>query len=82
MLNQNNKVMTQSSTKMTLIKSVLENLRIHVGLYVKMKCGNKTATNIANNMVFHERIKHIEVDCHYIRDFVQVDIINTMHLKS
>jgi hypothetical protein len=61
---------------------VLADLNIEIKEPMKMYCDNQAARHIAANPVFHERTKHIEVDCHFVREKVQSKEIETPFVRS
>ncbi|GKU95198.1 hypothetical protein SLEP1_g8589 [Rubroshorea leprosula] len=56
---------------------LLEDMGIPQPSFTDLYCDNQSAMQIAHNDVFHERTKHIEVDCHFIRHHV---VQGTVHL--
>lgn len=71
----------KATTELVCIKMFLEEVGLPICGTMKLWCDNRATIHIANNPVFHERTKHIELDCHYIRDKVKEKIITLKHIK-
>ena len=76
------RAMAHTACELSWLKNLLKELSIEVKSPSVMFCENQAAIYIARNPVFHERTKHIEVDCHFIRESVMAGEIVTPHIKS
>ncbi|KAL0302434.1 UNVERIFIED_CONTAM: hypothetical protein Scaly_3032500 [Sesamum calycinum] len=47
---------------------ILSDFGISVSLPIQVYCDNQVAMHIMANPVFHDRTKHIELDCHVLAD--------------
>lgn len=45
-------------------------------------CDNQSAFHTAGNSVFHERAKHLETDCHIVREKQGQGIMKLFPIKS
>ncbi|CAA7024600.1 unnamed protein product [Microthlaspi erraticum] len=61
---------------------LLREFQVHQPQPVAFYCDSIAAIHIANNAVFHERTKHIENDCHIVRDRIVSGLIKTLHVKT
>jgi len=57
-------------------------LGVQMKMPVPIYSDSKSAIQIAANPVFHERTKHIDIDCHFIREKVQLGLVQPMYLKT
>ncbi|XP_031096867.1 uncharacterized protein LOC116001110 [Ipomoea triloba] len=61
---------------------LLKDLQVDLSRPAAVFCDNKSAVAIAENHVFHERTKHIEIDCHIVREKVTQGLIKLLSIPS
>ena len=74
--------MAQFTCEILWINHLLKKVGMDVVSPAKLWCDNQATLHIASNPVYHERTKHIEVDCHFIREKIQENLISTSYVKT
>lgn len=76
------RAMAYTLKELKWLKELLQSFGIGHDNPMKLYCDSKAAIHIAANPVFHERTKHVESDCHSVRDAVQEKLITTEHITT
>lgn len=74
--------MADTTCELKWLKRLLLHFGIHHPRPMRLFCDSQSAIHIAKNPVFHERTKHVENDCHTVRDAVQSKLITTEHINT
>ena len=76
------RAMASLTCELIWVKQFLRELNFCEIQTMKMYCDNQAALHIASNPVFHERTKHIEIDCQFVRKKLMTKEICTEFVGS
>ena len=62
--------MALATCELLWLTYLLQVLRFGNDEQMKFICDNQVVLHISSNLVFHERINHIKVNCHFIKENV------------
>jgi hypothetical protein len=74
--------MSSTMSELIWVKQLLNDLNITIQSPIKLFYDNQEVCHIASNSLFHERMKHIEIDRHFIREKIQTKKIEIPFVRS
>ncbi|GJY06414.1 copia protein, partial [Tanacetum coccineum] len=74
--------MATTNCELLWLTFLLQDLHIPLNLPRTLFCDNKSAQQLATNPCFHDRSKHVDIDCHFTREKVQDSFLQTAFIPS
>jgi hypothetical protein len=76
------RAMSQAYTEIHWLGGLLAELGFSPSGPTSLHVDNTSVIHISANPIFHERTKHIEVDCHFIREAFEAQTISLPHVSN
>jgi len=74
--------MVVATSELVWVFTFLASLSIFHTQPTKLFYDSQAGLHIAKNSIFHERTKHIEIDCHFVREKLALGLITFTHINS
>ncbi|KAL2229041.1 UNVERIFIED_CONTAM: Retrovirus-related Pol polyprotein from transposon RE1 [Sesamum indicum] len=74
--------MAATACELQWISYLLRDFGVDVSTPIPFHCDNQAALHIMANPVFHERTKHLDIDCHVVRDLYKSGFLLPVFVRS
>ena len=74
--------MAMATCKFIWLKQLLKDFRIEEGRPTTLICDNQAVFHITSNLIIHERTKHVEIECYFVREKIESGDIVTNFVNS
>jgi hypothetical protein len=76
------KAMTNATAEIMWVQSVLNELGVPCPRSARLWCDNMRAKYLASNPIFHRRMKHVEIDYHFVCDRVLQKLLEVWFIST
>ncbi|KAL0385511.1 UNVERIFIED_CONTAM: Copia protein [Sesamum radiatum] len=76
------RAMASAVCELQWVSYILTDFRVPIATPIPFWCDNQAALHITANPVFHERTKHLDIDCHVVRDQYKAGFILPSFVSS
>jgi hypothetical protein len=64
------------------LRSLLRELHVEVPKATLIYCDNVSTVYLSQNLVHHQRMKHVEIDIHFVRELVAIGELHVVHVPT
>ncbi|XP_019459959.1 PREDICTED: uncharacterized protein LOC109359717 [Lupinus angustifolius] len=76
------RALATTSCEIQWLTNLLDNFRVNYVKPALLYCDNDSARHIAANSVFHELTKHIDINCHVVRERLHSKLFHLLPIAS
>ncbi|CAJ2640747.1 unnamed protein product [Trifolium pratense] len=76
------RALASATYELQWLSYLLRDLQVHTDKLPALYCDSQSALHIATNPVFHERTKHLDIDCHIVRERLQEGLMKLLPISG
>lgn len=76
------RALASTTSEVIWLQQLLKDFSIHLSKPAFILCDSQATIHIASNPIFHERTKHIEINCHFVWEKLHTSAIKLLPVRT